>query len=59
MRSVRPLDGGFDRDLRAEIGGLRDDVKAVHRDILSLHRTIIGAGGAMFAALLGVIATQL
>ena len=31
----------------------------IRMSIGALHRTIIGAGGAMFAALLGVIATQL
>jgi hypothetical protein len=54
LREVRDEIGG----VRSEVAGVRGEVAGLRKEILALHRTIIVSGAGMFAALLGLTATQ-
>jgi hypothetical protein len=52
------IDRRFDK-VDQELSGVRTEVGGVRGEVGALQRTIIGVGGALIAAVMGVIATQL
>jgi hypothetical protein len=61
LREVRDEIGGVRSavaGVRSEVAGVRGEVAGLRKEILALHRTIIVSGAGMFAALLGLTATQ-